>query len=210
MDKELQKRILSSIILIPIATFTILKGSFFFIFFLILLFIITGYEWFNLTEKKKLLKFIGIIFLSFSFYSAFSLRNTLGPDFFLFVICICIFTDIGGYVFGKILKGPKLTRISPNKTYAGVAGGFILSLIIGLIFLKIFYDEFSNSYTLNYLIFISIISLISQIGDLIISFFKRKAKMKDTGKLLPGHGGFLDRVDGLIFVIPIVYLYTII
>ena len=210
MDKELQKRILSSIILIPIATFTILKGSFFFIFFLILLFIITGYEWFNLTEKKKLLKFIGIIFLSFSFYSAFSLRNTLGPDFFLFVICICIFTDIGGYVFGKILKGPKLTRISPNKTYAGVAGGFILSLFIGLIFLKIFYDEFFNSHTIDYLIFISIISLISQIGDLIISFFKRKAKIKDTGKLLPGHGGFLDRVDGLIFVIPIVYLYTII
>ena len=210
MERELQKRILSSIILIPMVTFAILKGSIFLIFFLFFLFIITSYEWFNLSGKKNFLKFLGIIFLSFSFYSAFSLRNTIGADFLLFIICICIFTDIGGYVFGKFFKGPKLTKISPNKTYAGVAGGFILSLIAGLIFLKISKDEFFNNYTLDFLIFVLIISLISQIGDLIISYFKRKAKIKDTGKFLPGHGGFLDRIDGLIFVIPIIYFYTII
>ena len=210
MKKELQKRILSSIILIPIATFAIFKGSFFLIFFLLLLYIITSYEWLNLSGKKNLLKFLGIIFLSFSFYSAFSLRNTTGPDVLLFIICICVFTDIGGYVFGKFFKGPKLTKISPNKTYAGVVGGFILSLLAGLIFLKVTKDDFFNSYTFDFLIFILIISLISQIGDLIISYFKRKAKVKDTGKFLPGHGGFLDRVDGLIFVIPMIYLYTII
>ena len=210
MIKEFEKRLLSSLILIPIAIFFIIQGSVFFIFFLSILFLATSYEWLKMNIKNNLLKLLGVIFLLFSFYSAFFLRDTLGPDFFLFIICVCIFTDIGGYVFGKVFKGPKLTKISPNKTYAGVAGGFILSLIAGLIFLKITEDELFNSYTIDFLIFIFIISLISQIGDLIISYFKRKAKIKDTGKFLPGHGGFLDRVDGLIFVIPIIYLYTII
>ena len=210
INKELQKRILSSIILIPIAIFFIVKGSIFLIFFLSILFLVTSYEWVLMNKKNNIFRFLGIIFLFFSFYSAFFLRDALGPDFLLFIICVCIFTDIGGYVFGKFLKGPKLTKISPNKTYAGVGGGFILSLTAGLIFLKISEDELFNSYTIDFLIFIFIISLISQIGDLIISYFKRKAKIKDTGKFLPGHGGFLDRVDGLIFVIPIIYLYTII
>ena len=210
INKELQKRILSSIILIPIAIFFIVKGSIFLIFFLSILFLVASYEWVLMNKKNNIFRFLGIIFLFFSFYSAFFLRDALGPDFLLFIICVCIFTDIGGYVFGKFLKGPKLTKISPNKTYAGVGGGFILSLTAGLIFLKISEDELFNSYTIDFLIFIFIISLISQIGDLIISYFKRKAKIKDTGKFLPGHGGFLDRIDGLIFVIPIIYFYTII
>ena len=210
MIREFEKRLLTSLILIPISIFFIVKGSIFFIFFLSILFLASSYEWSLMNKKKNLLKFLGIIFLFFSFYSASSLRDTLGLEFFLFIICICIFTDIGGYVFGKFLKGPKLTKISPNKTYAGVAGGFILSLITGLIFLKISEDNLFNNYKIKFLIFTFLISLISQIGDLIISYFKRKAKIKDTGKFLPGHGGFLDRVDGLIFVIPIIYLYTII
>jgi len=210
MIKEFEKRLITSFILIPISIFFIFKGSIFFIFFLSILFLASSYEWSLMNKKKNLLKFLGIIFLFFSFYSASSLRDTLGLEFFLFIICICIFTDIGGYVFGKFLKGPKLTKISPNKTYAGVAGGFILSLITGLIFLKISEDNLFNNYKIKFLIFTFLISLISQIGDLIISYFKRKAKVKDTGKFLPGHGGFLDRVDGLIFVIPIIYLYTII
>ena len=210
MIKEFEKRLLSSFILIPIVIFFIIQGSVFFIFFLSILFLATSYEWLKMNKKNNLLKLLGVIFLLLSFYSAFFLRDTLGSDFFLFIICVCIFTDIGGYVFGKFLKGPKLTKISPNKTYAGVGGGFILSLTAGLIFLKISEDELFNSYTIDFLIFIFIISLISQIGDLIISYFKRKAKIKDTGKFLPGHGGFLDRIDGLIFVIPIIYFYTII
>ncbi len=210
MIREFEKRLLTSLILIPISIFFIIKGSILLILFLSILFLVTSYEWVQMSKKNNLFRFLGIIFLFFSFYSAFFLRDTLGLDFFLFIICICIFTDIGGYVFGKFLKGPKLTKISPNKTYAGVAGGFILSLTAGLIFLKISDDELFNNYTIDFLIFIFIISLISQIGDLIISYFKRKAKIKDTGKFLPGHGGFLDRIDGLIFVIPIIYFYTII
>jgi len=210
MIREFEKRFLTSLILIPLSIFFIVKGSILLIFFLSILFLAASNEWVLMSKKNNLFRFLGIIFLFFSFYSAFFLRDTLGPDFFLFIICVCIFTDIGGYVFGKFLKGPKLTKISPNKTYAGVAGGFILSLIAGLIFLKVSEDELFNSSTIDFLIFIFIISLISQIGDLIISYFKRKAKIKDTGKFLPGHGGLLDRVDGLIFVIPIIYLYTII
>tara|TARA_Y100000768_G_C23732510_1_gene565512 strand:+ start:62 stop:691 length:630 start_codon:yes stop_codon:yes gene_type:complete len=209
MIKEFEKRVLTSLILIPVSIFFIVKGSILLIFFLSILFLTASYEWVLMSKKNNLFRFLGIIFLFFSFYSAFFLRDTLGLDIFLFIICICIFTDIGGYVFGKFLKGPKLTKISPNKTYAGVAGGFILSITAGLIFLKISGDGF-NKYVTEYLIFTFTISLISQIGDLIISYFKREAKVKDTGKFLPGHGGLLDRVDGLIFVMPIIYLYTII
>ena len=159
-------------------------------------------------KKNNLLRFLGIIFLLFSFFTAFEIREINDNfKFFLFVITVCIFTDIGGYIFGKIFKGPKLTSISPNKTYAGVFGSFILSLIAGLIYLDYFgKKEIVDSKHIIVLLIILLISLISQIGDLIISYFKRKAKLKDTGKILPGHGGLLDRIDGLIFVFPIIYI----
>ena len=211
MFKEFEKRLLSSLILIPIAAFFIFQGSVFFIFFLSLFFLATTYEWIMMNKKNDFMKIFGIIFLFISFYTAFYVREQSGLNFFLFIIIICIFTDIGGYVFGKTFKGPKLTRISPNKTYAGVIGSFLFSITAGLIFIKYIDDiVFKDIDQLPVLFLILFISFISQIGDLIISYFKRKAKVKDTGKFLPGHGGFLDRVDGLIFVIPIIYLYTII
>ena len=125
------------------------------------------------------------------------------------MIIVCIFTDIGGYIFGKTFKGPKLTKVSPNKTYSGVIGSFLISLLFGLVYIKHLDQKirvFSETDTIFIILLILFISLVSQIGDLIISFFKRKAKLKDTGKILPGHGGFLDRIDGIIFVMPITYL----
>ena len=122
---------------------------------------------------------------------------------------ICIFTDTGGYIFGKIFKGPRLTTISPKKPYSGVIGSFLSSLIFGLIYIKYLGKKSKILLETDPLFIISLIifvSLVSQIGDLIISYFKRKAKLKDTGKILPGHGGFLDRIDGVIFVMPITYL----
>ncbi len=207
INKELQKRILSSIILIPIAIFFIFQETIFFTFFLSLLFLATSYEWFKMSKKNFFMKYFGVIFLIFSFYSAFYIRENIGILFFIFLILICIFTDIGGYVFGKIFKGPKLTKISPNKTYSGVIGGFLLSLTVGLFFLKYIDGNFLENDT-NKLLAILLISSISQLGDLIISYFKRKAKLKDTGNFLPGHGGLLDRLDGMIFVIPIIYILT--
>ena len=206
MKKELHKRVLSSIILIPVAFFFIFQGSIYFAFFLGLFFLATSYEWLKMSKKNYLMKFLGIIFLLFSFYSSFYIREYSGLFLFLFIILICISTDIGGYVFGNIFKGPKLTKISPNKTYAGVIGGFLFSLIAGLSFIKIIGNIYIKTHSLDTFFTILLISLISQIGDLIISYFKRKAKLKDTGKILPGHGGLLDRIDGLIFVMPLTYL----
>ena len=207
MIKEFEKRILSSVILIPIAIFFIIKGSVFFSFFLSISFLATSYEWIKMSKKNNLLKLLGIIFLLFSFYTAFEIREYKNFEYFLFIVTVCIFTDIGGYIFGKIFKGPKLTKISPNKTYAGVFGSFLLSLMAGLIYINYFgKNEITNSDHLFILLLILFISLISQIGDLIISYFKRKAKLKDTGKILPGHGGLLDRIDGLVFVMPTIYL----
>ena len=220
MIKEFEKRILSSLILIPIAFFFIFKGSVFFIFFVTISFFVTSYEWLKMNKKMNLTKILGIIFLLLSFYLAYLLRIEQGFKIFLFVILISILTDIGGYVFGKIFKGPKLTKISPNKTYAGLIGSFILSVFGGLIIVEymdhfiidIYYNFISfQSYGINLnlfvLIFILITSFISQLGDLIISYFKRIAKIKDTGKILPGHGGLLDRIDGIIFVVPFTYLF---
>ena len=209
INKELQKRILSSVFLIPVSFFFIIQGSYTFIFFLSLIFLVTGSEWFKMTKNKDLLRIFGLFFLFFSFFSSVYLRQYTGLNFFLFLITVCIFTDIGGYFFGKIIKGPKLTKISPKKTYSGVFGSFLISLLFGLIYIK--YLGKKSRIILEtdpafIIILILFISLVSQIGDLIISYFKRKAKLKDTGKILPGHGGLLDRIDGLIFVMPVYFI----
>jgi len=211
MKNELKKRILSSIIIIPISIFFITQESILFLFFLGLLFLITSYEWININKKNNLIKFLGIVCLLLSFNSAYYFRKSFGIDFFIFTILICVFADIGGYTFGKIFGGPKLIKkISPKKTYTGMIGSFLLPLIIGLIFINYFLEEkiIFSSYKL--FAYILLISLVNQIGDLIISYFKRKAKLKDTGKILPGHGGLLDRIDGLIFVIPSIYILMLV
>ena len=207
MNKELAKRIFSSIILIPVTLFFILKGSIFFNFFLLLCFTITVFEWVKMS-KKNLCKIIGSIFLILSFFSIYALRNQFGDDYLnlLFVATICVSTDIGGYIFGKIFKGPKLTKISPKKTYSGTIGGFILSIISINFFLTNKFLNTSIEFSKEIFIFVILISIISQIGDILISYFKRKSKIKDTGKIIPGHGGLLDRIDGMIFAFPFFYI----
>jgi len=160
-------------------------------------------------SKKSSYSILGVFFLIFFFYSIYKLRiNTYDDYLYLFfVITVCISTDIGGYFFGKTLKGPKLTKISPNKTYAGMIGSFLFSLIFSIIFINFVLDE--NLY-LNWLILIILLSSISQFGDIIISYFKRVSKIKDTGKIIPGHGGLLDRIDGMIFVFPVAYIFFLI
>ena len=163
----------------------------------------------KLSKEKIIMKFLGIFFLIFSFYSAYYIRENKGLYFFIFIILICIFTDIGGYVFGRIFKGPKLTKISPNKTYSGSIGGFLFSLVTGLFFLRYTKSNFLGDESLIIILSILLMSLISQIGDLVISYFKRKVNLKDTGKILPGHGGMLDRIDGMIFVIPLLFIFIV-
>ena len=154
--------------------------------------------------KKKKLSHLILIFITTLYLFYFSLSILLFLNFdnsnkiiLLFLLSISISTDIGGYCFGKIFKGKKLTKISPNKTYSGLIGSLLISVLVSFIFFR------NLDLTINYLAITIILSIISQIGDLLISFLKRKAKIKDTGKFLPGHGGLLDRVDGILFAIPI-------
>ena len=211
MLKEFEKRLLSSIILIPSTFLIILEGEIFFYIFLSLVFIISSYEWFKMIKRYDL-KILGILFLLFSFYSAFYFRSQ-NLESFLLIILICISTDIGGYLFGKLFKGPKLTKISPNKTQSGMIGSYILAIVASTIFIQQYTNEISidkNIITSDFKFFIIVllISSVSQGGDLIISVFKRQSKIKNTGQIIPGHGGLLDRVDGMIFVFPFVYLIT--
>tara|TARA_Y100001936_G_scaffold210002_1_gene216524 strand:+ start:336 stop:977 length:642 start_codon:yes stop_codon:yes gene_type:complete len=208
MDNELKKRALSSIVLLPLIFFIVIKGSFLFNIFIILCLLIALREWFLISKKPTFL-IIGFFFILFSFYSVYYLRNYGEYNIFLFILISCIATDIGGYSFGKVFKGPKLTKISPNKTYAGMFGSFIMTLIFNLIFynnLDLLKFKIMNLSTLEIIIYSIIISLLSQIGDLTVSFFKRKAKIKNTGNLIPGHGGLLDRIDGMLLAFPSVYI----
>ena len=206
MSSELKKRILSSIVITPIVLFIIIKGSFFFSFLVIIIFFISLYEW-HFIAKNKSYYIIGVLFLIFSFYSIHEIRigDANSYDQFLIIFFTCMFTDIGGYIFGKLFKGPKLTVYSPNKTISGLVGSYLLSL--SLIPFLINYNLFGQ-YEIPQIIFcILLISSVSQIGDIFVSYFKRKSKIKDTGNLIPGHGGILDRIDGMIFAFPFAYLF---
>ena len=207
MNKELSKRILSSILLIPISLFFIIKGAFLFNFFISVCFLITIYEW-QLMSKKKNYNIFGFLFLIFSFFTIYKLRNDFEGDYIylLLITLICVSTDVGGYVFGKTFKGPKLTKISPKKTYSGMIGGYLFSIIAVNFFLNISHINLVIEFTNNIFIFTILVSTISQLGDILISYFKRLTKIKDTGKIIPGHGGLLDRIDGMIFAFPFSYI----
>jgi len=208
MINEFQKRLISSIILIPVVLFFVIKGSFLFNFFILVCFFISSYEWHKMT-RKKIYYLPGLFFLILSFYSAYDIRIIMseGDMYFILVLLICISTDLGGYIFGKIFKGPKLTKISPKKTVSGVIGGYLLSITILSLYLNfIFNPSQETKLTPEIFLFILLISTTSQSGDIIISYFKRLSKIKDTGKIIPGHGGLLDRIDGMIFAFPISYL----
>ena len=205
---ELNKRFLTSLILL---LFLYLSISNLVILFFTLLFCLYQifYEFFNLLKKiyknrsNTKLYFYSLVFLIFLNYTVIKIGSILYLNIFnykiflLLIISISVSSDIGGYIFGKIFKGKKLTKISPKKTYSGMVGSYLLSLIISLIL-------FNNYIGYETIIFMSLfVSSLTQIGDLFISFIKRKAHLKDTGVFLPGHGGLLDRFDGLIFAIPI-------
>jgi phosphatidate cytidylyltransferase len=203
---EFLKRLLSSIILVPLVLYVIISGSFLFNIFILICFLITNYEWYILS-KDKIYSFFGYILIIISFYTFFKLKNDFDLGLIILILLICISTDIGGYLFGKIFKGPKLTKFSPKKTYTGMIGSFLLPIF--LLFIFSFWNfTFNGLYNFNseILIFTLLLSAVSQLGDIFISYFKRLAKIKDTGNIIPGHGGLLDRIDGMIFAIPFSYI----
>ena len=205
MTKEFFLRLLSAIILFPLMLIVTIEGSIFFFTLLFLCFVCSLYEWNNMTISKYV-KILGFIFLIFSFYTILKIRINYDNNYwpFLIIIFVCIATDIGGYIFGKIFKGPKLIKISPNKTFSGMIGSFLLSFL--LCFTLIYTKIVNKEYIFNFIIFIFFVSMISQLGDILISYFKRLSNIKDTGNIIPGHGGLLDRIDGMIFAFPFSYI----
>ena len=210
MTKELKKRIITSAVLIAIVLNCLFINNFSWLLLLSIVSFICWYEFINLVKKiwKRRTEIILPIILSFSFLSlfihtAYKLRIEEGAAGILFILGICIFSDIGGYIIGKSIGGRKLTKISPNKTFSGSFGSFLFSLFpLGILMIFGRGENFSE----KMILFCFFISLACQLGDLIISYFKRLAKVKDTGNILPGHGGMLDRIDGIIFAIPAVLI----
>ncbi len=200
------ERIYTSIILILVLSL-IIFFDFILAYVLILIGVLSILEFLQITKKifknrilKDLLNFFVITYI-FSFCCLFFFfSNFLQTKIILyFILGGCIASDIGGFIFGKTLKGPKITKISPNKTYSGAFGSIIFTCFI--LFMLFYFFNFDLEMRIIFIAFIT--SVACQVGDLFFSFLKRKAKIKDTGKILPGHGGLLDRIDGILFGVPI-------
>ena len=219
MNNELKKRLFTSAFLISLLI-AMYFYSFIMVVALVIIAMIVWIEFYALISKilpknyikdrflRFLFKAMSLLYLSLLVYFIFGIESYYSnlKQYLLYSVLVAILSDIGGLVFGKIFKGKKLTKISPNKTYSGSIGSFIFSLLL----IPFFYNELIVYSYLMLIIITLFISLTSQLGDLFISSLKRKAKVKDTSDLLPGHGGFLDRVDGIIFAIPIgILLFTI-
>jgi len=206
---NLQKRILTSLIIFPLSIFFVFQGGNLLLLFLLAVFFIGNYELFAIFKRKGTIFFLDLI-LILALFSIYYLREENFFSFYIliWVIILCILSDIGGYVFGKIFKWKRLTKISPKKTFSGVLGSFVFSLF-SLFFMEAFVvpDIIDISFLEPNFFFLAIMfSLMAQTGDLTISYFKRLEKIKDTGKILPGHGGIFDRIDGLMFAVVLAFV----
>jgi len=219
MSSNIKKRILTSVLLISLLI-VMFYYSYIMIVSLIIITIISWIEFYALISKilkKNILKdrffrfiykTLSLFYLSGLVYLIFAIESEYAnlKIYLLYSVLVAILSDIGGLVCGKIFKGKKLTKISPNKTISGSIGSFIFSILL----IPFFYKNYIDQNLLNILLITIIISLTSQLGDLFISFLKRKAKVKNTSDLLPGHGGVLDRIDGIIFAIPLgIFLFIV-
>ncbi len=210
---NLYKRLFTTLILF-LLIFLIFNFNFIMIYCLLVCGVLAIIEFANIIKKLKLNLFVNYfiniffsiyIFLFCIYFLFFS--NISGLKIILIILLFaCVASDIGGFIFGKIFKGPKLTKISPNKTYSGSFGSIILSVIV-VFFLSVY---FQISINLKLIIFATLTSIFCQVGDLLFSFLKRKAKLNDTGNILPGHGGILDRVDGILLGIPLGFVIFVI
>ena len=215
MNLKLKKRITTSVILFLLTIFCIFINPYVFIIAIIIVSYLSWHETNclinsinkNVTNWQHVAFNLITLFYVFGIFtvSAIGLYFLLGPVFFLYALSVCICSDIGGYIIGKNIGGKKLTKISPNKTISGSLGSFCFSMLPLLVFSNL--DKFEYSlYSIDNFLFCLKVSLVCQLGDLFVSYFKRKAKVKDTGRILPGHGGILDRIDGIIFAVPFVFM----
>jgi len=211
---ELRKRIITSILLFLLVIFCVFINWSIYILFIIIVsgialneivVLIFRIEKSAFTKNWIPLRLISFIYIFFIFLPLAGSFYSLGPIFILYILLICIFSDIGGYVVGKTIGGKKLTKISPKKTISGSIGSFCFSLAPPLLFY--IFNQSEHYYSFNNFLLCLQISLVCQLGDIFISYIKRKAKVKNTGNFLPGHGGLLDRIDGIIFAIPFIWIH---
>ena len=216
---ELITRVLTSIVLVFVTYFCIIINIYIFVLTLLVISLICFIEWSNINtkyfRKKKnnyflFVRIVGLFYLLTFITSSYLLYIYLGANYYIFILLICASSDIGGYITGRTFRGKKLTKISPNKTISGSIGSFIFSLA------PIFFLTVQNKFILDFDVSIKgillclFVSLSCQIGDLIISYFKRLNKVKDTGTILPGHGGLLDRIDGVLLAVPTFLIFQLI
>ena len=214
MTRELKKRIITSTFLFLLVIFCIFIN---WPIYILTIIIVSGIALNEIavliwrieksTSTKNWIPFrlISFIYIFFIFFPMAGSFYSFGPVFIFYILLVCIFSDIGGYVVGKIIGGKKLTKISPKKTISGSIGSFCFSIVPLLLFYN--FDPSKYSYSFNNFLLCLEISLVCQLGDIFISYIKRKAKVKNTGNFLPGHGGLLDRIDGIIFAIPFVWIH---
>jgi phosphatidate cytidylyltransferase len=191
-----QKRFTVSLLAFPLI-YILLFQHFLFNLLIGVVFILCLYEWINIFQKKSVLFFIGLLILFLFFISLIRIYNVKNYNLiFLWLLLIAWLTDIGGYIFGKLIGGPKLIKISPNKTWAGAIGSIILSQLAFLVF----FLESNYQFNISTIFSQFLLSISGQIGDVLMSYVKRINKKKDTSNIIPGHGGILDRADGLIWI----------
>ena len=212
ISTNLKKRFYTSILLF----FLIISlgySDFVLVYSLIVLGTISILEFLNLTQKITINRFFFIlfnfVFIIYIFLFCFLFlffSNFIQLKLFIFILLIsCAASDIGGFFFGKIFKGPKLTKISPKKTFSGAIGSIFLTITTMILLFFLITKNFNYAF-----IIVGIITSVAcQLGDLLFSLFKRKAKLKDTSNFLPGHGGVLDRIDGILIGVPIGFISII-
>ena len=212
IEKNLKKRIFTSIALLLLTSLFFLS-QFVLIYTLIVLGVLSIMEFTNLINKiikePKLIFFSNILFIIYVFlfsFFFFYFSNVFQLKILLFLILLaCIASDVGGFIVGKTLKGPKLSKLSPNKTISGSFG----SLVFASFFFSLGFFYVTNSINFKIILVGLLTSVFCQLGDLFFSFLKRKGNIKDTGNFFPGHGGVLDRLDGIFFGIPFGFIFLI-
>lgn len=215
---SLQKRAASALVLIPVTLFVLYYGGLLFAVLLALLAVMSLYEWAQMAHKTKnrlLYLLFGIVYISISFYCCYFIRSFHPLSLSVLFLCMIWSSDIGAYLVGKTVRGPKMaSEVSPNKTWSGYSGALLFPGLVSVVFMNV-YAVFLDggalpSLTGNFHLFVVgvIIGLVGQSGDLVVSYVKRAAHVKDTGALIPGHGGLLDRIDSLLLAAP-VFLFFI-
>tara|TARA_B100002052_G_C15826857_1_gene573354 strand:+ start:331 stop:999 length:669 start_codon:yes stop_codon:yes gene_type:complete len=222
MNKNILKRIITSSFLVSLLFSCLYYSDLSWKILVIFFSIICFYEFNNLLNKiykintyKIIIKLLVIFYLCFFYFLLIKIKIEFGEEFILILLISCIFSDVGGYIIGNLVGGPKLTKISPNKTISGALGS-ILFTVVGTTLFILYLQKINNQFnffisSLLLYLWLVLMSIYCQAGDLFVSYLKRKAKIKNTGNLLPGHGGLLDRLDGILFAVPMgVLTYLII